>query len=123
MKIVVPTNTNQGKEAPLCDHFGSASFFTVYDTDKDVFEVIANGDEQHEHGQCQPLSAIANRGINVILCRGMGVRALQKLGQAGIRAFVTHAEDVEGALNDFKNKKVTEMNISDCCTGHSECHS
>ena len=32
MKICIPTETNSGKEAMVYGHFGSAPFFTIFDT-------------------------------------------------------------------------------------------
>ena len=42
MRICIPTETKDGKTAKVYGHFGSAPYFTVYDTDKDTVEVIDN---------------------------------------------------------------------------------
>jgi len=37
MRICIPTETNMSFEATVHGHFGSTSYFTIYDTDKDDF--------------------------------------------------------------------------------------
>ena len=37
MRICIPTETNMSFEATVYGHFGSASYFTIYDRDKDDF--------------------------------------------------------------------------------------
>jgi predicted Fe-Mo cluster-binding NifX family protein len=50
MKICIPTETNEGKSAQVYSHFGSTSFFTIYDTDTDSIEIIDNANQHHSHG-------------------------------------------------------------------------
>ena len=42
MKLCIPTETNEGKNAKVYGHFGSAPYFTIVDTEKDTVEVIDN---------------------------------------------------------------------------------
>jgi predicted Fe-Mo cluster-binding NifX family protein len=87
MKICVPTKTKDGKTAEVYEHFGSAPFFTIYDTESKTVEVIDNSNQHHDHGMCQPLNALANQHIDVVVTGGMGARAVQKLNEGGIKTF------------------------------------
>ena len=44
MKIAFPTQQNFGLQSPLFNHFGSAVFFIVADTESDNFETVINPD-------------------------------------------------------------------------------
>ncbi len=54
MKICIPTETGEGKNAQVYGHFGSAPYFTIYDTDAQSIEIVDNANSHHEHGTCNP---------------------------------------------------------------------
>jgi predicted Fe-Mo cluster-binding NifX family protein len=121
MTICIPTTTNEGKEALVHEHFGSAQFFTLCDTETGMVEVIANSDQQHAHGMCQPLSIFADRHIDAVLCGGMGVRAVQKLNQSGIRAYRAIPGTVAEVLEQFAGGRLAEITVENACNHHG-CH-
>ena len=50
MRICMPTINDNGLEATLHGHFGSAAYFTIVDTETDELRVVANGNQHHAHG-------------------------------------------------------------------------
>ena len=90
MKICIPTETGDGKTAQVYGHFGSAPFFTIYDTDAKSIEVVDNANKHHEHGTCNPVAALRGRAVDVVVTGGMGARAVMMLNAQGIK----HAEKV-----------------------------
>jgi predicted Fe-Mo cluster-binding NifX family protein len=87
MKICIPTETNEGKNAVIFGHFGSAPYFTIVNTEKDSIEIINNANQHHSHGMCQPMSALMGKQIDAVVTGGMGGRAVQKLNEGGIKAY------------------------------------
>jgi predicted Fe-Mo cluster-binding NifX family protein len=104
------------------EHFGSAPFYTLCDTETDKVEVISNSDHGHAHGMCQPLSLFADRHIDAVLCGGMGARAVQKLNQSGIRAYQAIPGTVAAVLEQFAAKQLTELTADNACSQHHGCH-
>ena len=45
MRICIPTETDMGQEAKVYGHFGSAPYFTIYDTEEMTLENAC-----HQHG-------------------------------------------------------------------------
>ena len=45
MKICIPTKGNEGMKARISKHFGSASYFTIIDTEANETEIIDNLDK------------------------------------------------------------------------------
>jgi len=121
MRICMPTETNKGKQAGVYGHFGSAPYFTIYDTEKDSVDVIDNGNLHHTHGSCHPMGALSSKDVDVVLCGGMGARAVQKLNEAGIKVYRGMAGTVEEMINNFKQSKLEEITIDNACSQHS-CH-
>ena len=102
MKISVPIENNEGLSSRIYDHFGSAPIFLVYDLSSNKIETINNQNYAHEHGTCNPAAALGQSKVDVVICRGMGLRAINKLSENGIkvlRSDACTAEDSELASN------------------------
>ena len=54
MKVIVPLDEQAGKTSRMSEHFGSAPFYAVADTEAGSFEIIQNTSIHHDHGQCTP---------------------------------------------------------------------
>jgi predicted Fe-Mo cluster-binding NifX family protein len=121
MKICIPTETNEGLKAQICDHFGSAMFFTIYDTESNTAEALENSNMHHIHGSCHPLSVLKGQNIDAVVCRGMGLRAINALNQAGIKAFRVSASTVGEVANKYQKGELEEMSPNSACQDH-DCH-
>ena len=121
MRLCIPTETNKGETAKVYGHFGSAPYFTIYDTEKNTVEVIDNSNQHHAHGTCHPMGALDGRNIDAVACGGMGARAIQKLNEAGIKTYRAEAGIVEDILKKYKSNKLEEITIDNACSQH-DCH-
>jgi predicted Fe-Mo cluster-binding NifX family protein len=121
MKICIPTRTNDGKTANVHEHFGSAPYFVIYDTNAGTVEIIDNANQHHSHGMCQPMSALSGRKIDAVVCGGMGARAVQKLNEGGIKAYRAIPGTVGDITGQFLKGGLEEITISNVCTQH-DCH-
>ena len=121
MRLCIPTETENGKSAQVYGHFGSAPFFTIYDTEKDVVEVIKNDNEHHAHGMCHPMSAITGKEIDAVVCGGMGARAVMNLNAGGVKAYRAIQGTVADVAGQFSKGGLEEITIDNSCMKH-DCH-
>jgi len=121
MKICIPVETKEGLKAKVNAHFGSALYFTIYDTEKETCEIINNANQHHLHGMCQPMSVLNDKNIDVVVCGGMGARAVLKLNEGGIKAYRAIAGTVSDILKKYKEGQLEEITVSNACTQHN-CH-
>ena len=121
MKLCIPIQTDDGLNSEICQHFGSAPFFIIYDIAAANYEVITNTNSHHSHGMCQPLSLLGDKQIDAIICQGMGLGAFQKITNAGMKAFRADARTVEQVIKDYKGKVLEKISIENTCQNHS-CH-
>jgi predicted Fe-Mo cluster-binding NifX family protein len=121
MRICIPTETQDGKQAQVYEHFGSAPYFTIYDTEKDVIEVIKNDNEHHSHGMCQPMNSLAGKKIDVVVCGGMGMRAVQKLNEGGIKTYRAFLGTVADIVKLLSKNILEEITPENACAQH-DCH-
>ncbi len=122
MKICIPVKENNGLESIPYNHFGSAPFFLVVDTETNDVTAINNGDLNHEHGKCQPIKAIGGADIDVVLVLGIGAGAINKLNSMGVKVFKANSTSLKENIDLFNDNKLIEFSPANSCTGHNCGH-
>ena len=122
MKICIPTEEPMGLDSVAYGHFGSAPYFLIYDTETKEIEVIKNNEDEHEHGQCNPVAPIRDKGVKALMVAGMGSGALQKFVALGINVYkIETGTKVRTIVESLDLDKMEQLVIDNCCQGHS-CH-
>jgi predicted Fe-Mo cluster-binding NifX family protein len=119
MKICFPTETLQGLESRVYEHFGSAPGFVIVDTESKSLEEINNSDLHHAHGMCQPLNALGGRRVDAVAVGGIGVGALMKLQAQGVRVFRVTLGTVGQNIQFILKNNLPEFDASFTCAGHT----
>jgi predicted Fe-Mo cluster-binding NifX family protein len=114
MKIVIPTNSNQGLKDQLATHFGRCQTYTFLNEKGEVLEIIKNTSE-HNGGKGLPPELMKKHGANILLCKGLGSRALNLCKEFGIEVFVYQAETVQDIFKLWKNNKLKSASKEDAC--------
>jgi predicted Fe-Mo cluster-binding NifX family protein len=122
MKLCIPTMDERGLAGMPSDHFGSAPFFTFVDTESGETEVERNGGSHHVHGACRPLDSLGTRGVDAVVCRGLGKRAFSRLKSGGVDVFVTLERDVGSTVEAFKEGRLRELTSEEACHGRDHGH-
>lgn len=118
MIIAFPTNSFNQLESPVFNHFGSAEYFVLVDSEKNTIKLIANEDKDHDHGQCQPLKALGGQHVDVIVVGGIGAGALRKLVDQGIKIYRAVEGTVKDNLELLQIDKLPEFDMKNTCSGH-----
>jgi predicted Fe-Mo cluster-binding NifX family protein len=121
MRICVPTGTKEGLEAKVYGHFGSSPYFTIYDTETKEIKTVDNTNAHHAHGMCHPIGVLGTAKIDAVVCQGMGMKAIEKLNAAGIRAFRADDGSVKDIIKQYEANTLTEMTAANACAQHG-CH-
>lgn len=87
MRIAFPVIENKGIDSNVHNHFGSAPIFVFVDLDTDAVESFDNPDQDHQHGACNPMTALGGRKVDGIVVGGIGGGALKKLKNDGITVY------------------------------------
>jgi len=119
MKIVVPTDGRKGLEDKVTEHFGRCNTYTFLDKDGRLIEIIDNT-SVHMGGEGQPPELMKKHGAEVLLCRGLGPRALDMCGQLGIEVYVCEAETVKEIFGKWKAGRIKKAGSEDICEEHKK---
>lgn len=101
MRICVPTEGNGGLDDRVGEHFGRSPTYTIYDTETGEVEILPNTSE-HLGGSGLPAELLAQAGVDVVLCAGLGRRAMALLSQYGIEVYTGAFGTVREALQAWQ---------------------
>jgi predicted Fe-Mo cluster-binding NifX family protein len=120
MRICIPAADDRGLSAAAHGHFGSAPCFVIADPATGELSTLVNRHQEHRHGHCDPAGTIAGAQVDVVLCQGMGRRALAGLEAAGVQVFTATGEDVAAMLRCWSSGAAQRLTSTDACAGHGQ---
>jgi len=117
MKIVIPTNGKEGLNDKIAEHFGRCLTYTFLNEKGEVIEIIDNTSE-HAGGTGLPPELMKKHGASVLLCKGLGPRAIDLCKELKIDVYVYQAETAEDIFKLWQNKKLKKAGVEDACEQH-----
>ncbi|MDF1545824.1 MAG: NifB/NifX family molybdenum-iron cluster-binding protein [bacterium] len=120
MLVCIPTSDGTGLDARIHEHFGSAPYFTLYDTKTEKTDTIENRNSHHSHGTCHPMTQLAKYKIEAVICTGMGRRAVEALNSEGIRTLTVATDSARAAVNLLSEGNVSDIDAAKACHGHGQ---
>ena len=118
MKVSVPTMGDKGMDESVGEHFGRVPTYTIVDLDTNEVKVIPNTSE-HGGGQGYPPEIMAREGVNVMICQGLGRRAISMFEQMGIDVYIGASGTVKDAVEAFKQGILQKASEGDACAQHA----
>ncbi|MHA1628850.1 MAG: NifB/NifX family molybdenum-iron cluster-binding protein [Candidatus Heimdallarchaeota archaeon] len=119
--IAFPTIDANGEKSKISNHFGRAPYYVLYEKETKQFSVINNKSEHFGGGYKAP-SLLEDNHVNVLICQGLGQRALQRFNESNVAVYLTTKTLVEEALRDFNDGKLTLCTESEACEGKGKHH-
>lgn len=121
MKICIPVEENNGLESVPFNHFGSAPYFLIYDSESQGIKEIKNEDLHHAHGMCQPLKALGGEAVDAILVAGIGAGALMKLNNQGIKVYKVKEDTAAKNIELLQTGQLQEFSVNNTCKHDHGC--
>ena len=118
MKICIPTIGNKGMDDVVGEHFGRVPTYTVVDLDKNEVKIVPNT-SHHMGGHGDPPEIMLKEGVNVMICQGLGRRAIDMFEGFGIDVYIGAYGTVKDAVDAFKQGKLQKASESDACGKHA----
>ena len=117
MKVCFPTEGNSGLEERIGEHFGRVPTYTIVDNESEEVEVIPN-DSTHKGGSGLPANLLAQEGVDVMICSGLGRKAIRLFEEQGIEVCIGASGSVKDALKEWRNDHLNKADRSDACEQH-----
>lgn len=122
MKICIPVVEDKDLTSEVCPHFGSAPYFMLVDTASMSCSAVANSNQHHAHGMCQPLAALGGHEIGAIVVNGIGQGAIHRLRAAGIEVYLGQHSTVEETVRAFADGRLAPVTADAVCAHHGHHH-
>ena len=116
--VCVPTAGPGGLDDQVGEHFGRVPTYTLYDVESDAVRIVGNTSE-HAGGTGLPAELLTDLGIDVLLCRGLGRRAIGLLEQSGIEVCAGVSGTAREAIATWKAGGLTPASQADACERHA----
>lgn len=117
-RVCVPTNGAGGLDDLIGEHFGRVPTYTIFNPETEQVEIFDNTSE-HMGGTGYPAEILANLGIDVLLCSGLGRRAIQMLSESGIEVCTGVSGTARQAIDAWKAGGLAKAAEGDACTKHA----
>ena len=114
MKVCVPTYEMKGLDDTVCEHFGRAPTFTVVEIENGSVDTISNTGA-HFGGSGLLPEMLSREGVQVMLCGGLGPRAVMMFEEAGIEVFAGAKGTVRDAIRAWQEGKLMEATDENAC--------
>jgi len=118
MKICIPVVAQQGLNSPISSHFGQANSFAMFDEETQQLTFF-NNTGQHHDGALTPAEIIRQAGAQVVLCGGLGVKAVRLFEQAGIHVYNQADGTVADVLAAYQAGRLPEATDATACHDHA----
>ena len=103
MRVVISVDSDNGLDSVVSPHFGRCPYFVLVDMEGNKIESVRSVPNpyysQHQPGQVPGF--VHSQGGNVMLCGGMGRRAITFFEQYGIQPVTGAAGTVRRALDHY----------------------
>jgi predicted Fe-Mo cluster-binding NifX family protein len=100
------------------EHFGRVPTYTIVNSDTNEVKTVPNI-SHHMGGQVDPPEIMLKEGVDVLVCSGLGRRAISAFDGYGIAVYIGASGKVREAVNAFKQGKLQKASASDACGKHS----
>ena len=117
LRVCVPTLGWRGLDDEVCEHFGRAPTFTIVDLSTGKVEVIQNVSE-HMGGSGLPPEIMRSHGVDVMICSGIGPRAVRMFEQFGVEVYVGAYGTVREAIRAWQAGKLQMATDENVCRMH-----
>jgi len=118
MKICIPSMGTAGLDEQVGEHFGRVPTYTVYDSETEEVTVMNNTSE-HMGGVGLPAEILARKGINTMLCGGLGSRAVSLFEMSGVMVYIGARGTVRDAINAWKAGQLRAATNENACAEHA----
>jgi predicted Fe-Mo cluster-binding NifX family protein len=117
-RVCIPTAGSGGLDDLVGEHFGRVSTYTIYNSETGEVEVVDNTSE-HTGGTGLPGEILSQLEIDVLLCSGLGRRAIGILNQNGIEVCAGVSGTAREAIESWKEGALSKASDKDACQKHA----
>ena len=116
MKIAIPVLEKNGLNSKISEHFGHSPYFALVEVcDSGIRSIDIVENPYEEHGPGVVPNFLKSLGVDVVIVRGMGKRAVDFFEQLGVKVIRGAGGSVESIVKEYisGSLKDTEYHVDE----------
>ncbi len=109
MKIAIPVLEKNGLNSKISEHFGHSPYFALLEVDDEIRSIDIVENPYEEHGPGVMPNFLKSLGVDVVIVRGMGKRAVDFFEQLGIEVIRGASGSVESIVKEYISGSLKDM--------------
>lgn len=121
LRVVYPSNEDNGVKAKRGAHFGKAKFYTIIDIkNNEVKNIETLRNEGHEAGGCtSAVSTIMNFNPDALVVSGIGSKPANNFKEVGLAVYFDESsKTIQDSIALFLDNKLRNINGIGTCSKH-----
>jgi len=118
MIVSIPVMDRLEMSASVGAHFGKVPAYAIVDTESGKIRFVDNTSE-HLGGVGMPPEILAKEGVQVVLCSGLGPKAVDMLVSLKMQVYVGAKGTVQDTLDAWAAGKLARADRDNACKEHS----
>ena len=121
MRLIFPTDENNGYLSKRGAHFGKAKFYTIITLKNgEIIDVEGVANSGHDSGACgNAVLNIMNHKPDALIVGGIGGSPAKGFADAGLDVYVdSDSQTVEKSINMFVSNQLKMIGSSGTCSAH-----
>jgi len=121
MRIIFPTDDNNGYLSKCGAHFGKAKFYTIITLEENkIANVEVNQNSGHDSGACgNAVTNIMTLNPDALVVSGIGSSPAAGFEKAGLSVYVdANSPTVEASVAQFINNTLPQLKGQGTCSAH-----
>jgi len=117
MKVCFAVRKDEGLSSPVYDHFGSAPYFVIVETNDNSITATANVHAHHAQGACTPFEVLEGMQIDAVVVRAIGIGAVMRLNTMDVKIYRSSGATVKDNLDLLLAGRLREITLDHACSG------
>ena len=109
MKLAIPVEVKD-ENAIMCERFGRAVYYAIYDVDSDTYEFVTNPATNARGGAgVQAVQFLVSKNITAVVAPQLGPNADNALRRANVEVYQGGAISVKELVEKWKNNQLVRI--------------
>ncbi len=120
MRYLIPLENDLGSHSRISSHFGRSPYYAVVFHDPSSGKIraeIKSASGEARGGACSAGDMVRKFGVDAVIVKGIGVRAIRVLQELGVKIYKTGSETLDQVMREIEGGDLIPFSSDEACKG------
>ncbi len=120
MRYLIPLENDLGSHSRISSHFGRSPYYAVVFNDPSSGKIraeIKSASGEARGGACSAGDMVRKFGVDAVIVKGIGVRAIRVLQGLGVKIYKTGSETLDQVMREIEGGDLIPFSSDEACKG------